>query len=117
MNWIPLSTEESLQALLDKSAQTPQLIFKHSSRCSISSVVKSRLERKQPPAGMDFYFLDIIMYRELSNSVARQLKVTHESPQVLLVMNGRCVYHESHLGIRMDEIEAQCMVHDSSPKP
>ncbi len=109
MNWIALTSEAQLQELISASATTPQLIFKHSTRCGISSMAKSRLERKEQPAGIDFYFLDLLKYRNLSQQVASTFKISHESPQVLLIKNGQCVYDESHSGITMDEIVEKSM--------
>jgi bacillithiol system protein YtxJ len=104
MNWINLTSEKQLQEIKEKSKQKPQLIFKHSTRCGISSMAKSRLERSQPPGTIDFYYLDLINHRSLSNALAQLFGVVHESPQVLLIKNGECVYDESHSGIRMDDI-------------
>ncbi|MET0394137.1 MAG: bacillithiol system redox-active protein YtxJ [Chitinophagaceae bacterium] len=110
MQWIPLIAEDQLKDILERSATTPQVIYKHSTRCSISSMVRHRLDKKPAPGGIDFYYLDIFAYRPLSNKIAQDLGVQHESPQVLLIKNGQCVYTESHMAIRMDEIEAQSMI-------
>jgi bacillithiol system protein YtxJ len=104
MNWKILSTPEQLDTLLANSVEKPQVIFKHSTRCSISSVVKTRLEKAGLPDTIDFHYLDLLSYRSLSNKIAEDLKVYHESPQILLVKNGECVYDESHLSIQMNEI-------------
>lgn len=107
MNWIPLTKEEQLADIAEKSKQIPQVIFKHSTRCSISSVAKSRLEKGTPPANIDFYYLDLIAYRKISDAIAKKFDVYHESPQVLLISNGECVYDESHMGISMRDITEQ----------
>ena len=104
MNWIPLQTPEQLEEIRQRSTNRPQLIFKHSTRCSTSAVVKGRLERAKEPDAIDFYYLDLINYRPVSNKVADLFQVGHESPQVLLIRNGECVYDESHMGITMDDI-------------
>ncbi len=104
MNWIPLTQEAQLQTLVEKSKTVAQVIFKHSNRCGTSSMVLSRLERSAPPPSVDFYFLDLINYRNISNTISEQFQVYHESPQVLLIRNGECVYAESHMGITMDEL-------------
>lgn len=109
MNWIALTDEQQLAAIKEKSATVPQVIFKHSTRCSISSVVKSRLERASEPSGVDFYFLDLIKHRSVSNKVAEDFSVHHESPQVLVIHNSECTYDESHSAISMDEIEEQAL--------
>ena len=109
MKWIPLTTEDQLEIIKEKSSSTPQVIFKHSIRCGTSSLAKSRLEKGTAPDGIDFYYLDLITYRSISNRVAEEFKVNHESPQVLLIKNGDCVYEESHIGIQMDEIIEQAL--------
>lgn len=106
MNWIPLTTETQLSEIKARSAEKAVVIFKHSTRCSISAVAKSRLERGREPENIAFYYLDLISFRSLSNKVAADFAVEHESPQVLLIRNGECVYDESHSGIRMEELEA-----------
>lgn len=107
MNWIELNSEELLIKLQNLSKTRPQVIFKHSTRCSISHMAKSRLERGEQPAEADFHFLDLIKYRSLSNKIADDFAVQHESPQVLLIRNNECVYDESHSGIDLEEIRSQ----------
>ena len=104
MEWIPLTSEAQLPDLISKSANRPQVIFKHSTRCSISSVALQRLKKGLVPGEFDFYFLDLITYRSLSNKVEQQFDVQHESPQILIIRDGACVYDESHLSITVDDI-------------
>ncbi|MEP6950498.1 MAG: bacillithiol system redox-active protein YtxJ, partial [Ginsengibacter sp.] len=110
MNWIPLLNEQQLEEIKANSANRPQVIFKHSSRCSISSMARHRLDKNAFPEGIDFYFLDIINHRNISNKIADEFHVYHESPQVLLINKGTCVYDESHSGIHMDEIKANAAI-------
>ncbi|MBC7850167.1 MAG: bacillithiol system redox-active protein YtxJ [Chitinophagaceae bacterium] len=105
MNWISLTTAEQLEEIKEKSKSTPQLIFKHSIRCGTSAMVKNRLDTGTAPSTIDFYYLDLINYRAISNQVADEFMVSHESPQILLISNGECVYDESHIGIKMRDIE------------
>ena len=107
MNWINLTDDQQLSSIKELSKQKAQLIFKHSTRCSISSMAKNRLERSTPPESIDFYYLDLIQHRQLSQKIAEDFDVYHESPQVLLIKNGECVYDESHSGIQMDDIAEQ----------
>ena len=107
MNWIHLTTEEQLENIKLKSSTTPQVIFKHSTTCSISKMAFSRFERADAPDSIDFYYLDLLNYRPISNAIAEVFQVHHESPQVLLIKNGECVYDESHYGIMMDELLEQ----------
>src|SRR6478672_5052725 len=104
MNWITLKSETQLDEIREKSKEKPQLIFKHSIRCGISGMAKNRLERSEQPATIDFYYLDLINYRSLSNMLSEYFMVNHESPQILLIKDGECIYDESHSAIRMDEI-------------
>ncbi len=109
MNWQPLDSLPQLEALIKRSYEIPCLIFKHSTRCSISFVAKMRLE-----SAWDFtdeqivpFFLDLISYRNISNEVAERLSVHHESPQILFLVNGECVLEASHMDINVDEIKKQ----------
>lgn len=104
MNWISLDKLSQLTSIKEGSYNQPQVIFKHSTRCAISSMAKSRLERNQFPRDIPFFFLDLIKHREISDTIEDEYNVDHESPQVLIIKNGECVYDESHSGINMDEI-------------
>jgi bacillithiol system protein YtxJ len=107
MHWIHLTDEEQLKQIISKSQLRPQVIFKHSTRCSVSSVALQRLQKVSQPIDIDFYFLDLLAFRPVSNKVSDIFQVRHESPQILLIRDGSCVYEESHLGISMDEIVDQ----------
>jgi bacillithiol system protein YtxJ len=104
MQWIHLTDEEQLKDILSRSGNKPQVIFKHSTRCSISSVAFQRLQKAKQPEGIDFYYLDLLAHRPLSNKVSEVFKVHHESPQVLVIRDGQCIYDESHLAISMLDI-------------
>lgn len=104
MHWKSLTTESELSEIIEKSKSTPQVIYKHSTTCGTSFLVKERLEENETPETADFYLLDLLRYRSISNLVASQFKIHHESPQVLVIKDGVCVYNKSHSGIRMDAI-------------
>lgn len=110
MKWIELKSNNQIKEIIEKSKAKPQVIFKHSTRCSISAMAKGRLERSLAPGNADFYFLDLITYRNISNQVSSEFDVFHESPQILVIKNGECVYDESHGSITMDEINEQVSV-------
>jgi bacillithiol system protein YtxJ len=105
-NWIPLASTEDVDRLVQRSHEIPCLILKHSTRCQISSIAKYRLEDDWSFAEgeMEVYYLDLLRYREVSKYVAESLSVYHESPQVLLLMDGECVYDASHLDISVAEL-------------
>lgn len=104
MNWKTLDNKDQINSIVEASGTTPQLIFKHSTRCMTSSMIKNRLYKNELPEGIDFYYLDLIAHRDISNLIAEKFGVEHESPQVLLIKQGKCLYHESHMGIYMEDI-------------
>ena len=107
MNWEHITEEAQIAEIIEQSKLQPVVIFKHSTRCSISSMAKNRLERVAAPENVTFYYLDLIRYRSVSNKIAEVFQVYHESPQVLLIKGGECVYDESHGGIDVMEISEQ----------
>ena len=106
MNWLPLTQMSQLDEISDRSHENNVLIFKHSTRCSISSMAKGRLDSHEFD-NVPVYYLDLIAHRDISNQIAERFSVHHESPQILLIRNGECVYAESHSGIMVEEIEEQ----------
>jgi bacillithiol system protein YtxJ len=108
MNWIELSDLEQVDQIIQQSLSKPQLIFKHSTRCSISSMVKDRLERQWKAYLDEFpvYYLDLIRYRSVSNFLSDTFGVIHESPQLLIIKDGKCLFDCSHSDISVSAIEA-----------
>lgn len=107
MNWSDL---HSLSQLDDIASSTqPVLILKHSTRCSISIMAKGRLERawKADSQVLTPYYLDLLAHREISNEIAKRFQIQHESPQVLLISGGACIYSASHQDIQYDDIMEQ----------
>lgn len=106
MNWNKLTTESQLETIKAESVQQPVLIFKHSTRCSISAMALSRMERNwDDAAGIKPYYLDLIVNRPVSNQIVDVFGVDHESPQVLLIQNGECVYDASHMSISFNALK------------
>jgi bacillithiol system protein YtxJ len=112
MNWQKITSLEDLAKLNQQSYHQKTLIFKHSTRCSISATVLNRLERnwkeEQAKHIIPFY-LDLISFRAISNHIADIYGVIHESPQVLLIDKGKCIYHASHFDISFAEIVQESM--------
>lgn len=107
LGWKKLDDIALLPVIRDDSFERPQVIFKHSTRCSVSSGALSRMNRNEDPAGADIYLLDLISYRDISNTLAAHYDIRHESPQLLLVWLGKVVYHESHSAISYEKLEQQ----------
>lgn len=113
MNWNSLVEEAQLEAIREESQMHPVVIFKHSTRCSISSMALARMERSwkdQESGGTAPYLLDLIANRSLSNAVATEFGVQHQSPQVLLISKGECIYDASHYDISFNEICEKAVV-------
>lgn len=109
MNWNRLDSKEVLDRIIEESNENPVVIFKHSTSCSISAMALSRLERNWNDSEMDkvkAYYLDLISYRDISNAVAEKFGVMHQSPQVLLIKSGACVYDDSHMGISYQNLKS-----------
>jgi bacillithiol system protein YtxJ len=106
--WNLLERPEDLEAAIALSYNQPVAIFKHSTRCSISSVAKDRLERSwdfPEDIGPIMFYLDLISYRSISNEIAERLKVHHESPQLILIRKGEAIYDASHNYISVAELK------------
>jgi bacillithiol system protein YtxJ len=100
-SWKSVTEKEHFYTLLKNSTEKPQIIFKDSTSCGISAHAKYRLELGfELIAGKaDFHYLDLLTFRPISNLVAQELKVTHQSPQIILVKNQQVVYTSSHHAI------------------
>ncbi|MCL5129376.1 MULTISPECIES: bacillithiol system redox-active protein YtxJ [unclassified Algibacter] len=96
--WIPLNALQQLDLIKEKSSTKTQIIFKHSTRCGISSMVMKEFVGAYDftEKEVDLYFLDLLNFRDISNEVGYKFQVMHQSPQLLVIKNGVVVAHESH---------------------
>ena len=109
MNWKDLNTTTQIEEIKTLSEERPIVIFKHSTRCGISSMVKRRFERDVVQSFSDtdqFYYLDLIKFRDVSNAVAEEFNVQHESPQIILIHKGTAIYNASHNSIEAGKLES-----------
>ncbi|MGB0973439.1 MAG: bacillithiol system redox-active protein YtxJ [Flavobacteriaceae bacterium] len=104
--WIFLTSIDQLEDIHQKSFEKTQIIFKHSTRCSISSISMNKFVKNYnvDSASADLYYLDLLNYREVSNEVGYKFQVIHQSPQVLVIKDGIAVYDASHYAIHTDKI-------------
>ena len=104
MQWISLTDLAQLNTI--KNDENYNVIFKHSTRCSVSMMAKRRFEMDWDllPKEINLYFLDLISYRSISAEIAELFRVHHESPQLLLIKNGECVLDISHGDISVEEV-------------
>lgn len=111
MDWINITTESQLEEITTLSFSPSikgVLLFKHSTRCSISAMALNRLERAWAESieKVPIYFLDLITHRDISQKIAQLYNVPHESPQILILKNGKCIYTASHSEINVSVILA-----------
>lgn len=96
--WTPLVSTDQLENVLNESEQRPVLLFKHSTRCSISAMVLNRFQEdwSLPSEDCGLYYLDLLQHREVSNAIENMTGVVHQSPQVILLHNRQVIYDASH---------------------
>ena len=106
MDWNNLNSVEQLSEIDEKSKTKTQIIFKHSTRCSVSSFAKRILTsefNEDIQNKVDVHYLDLIAFREISQEIASRYSVLHESPQILVINNGVCSYNASHSDVSFDK--------------
>jgi len=106
MHWIPLTESKQLDDIIAASYQKPIAIYKHSTRCSVSVMVKKGLEQqwRLSDQEMPVYYLDLLAHRAISNRIAELFSVEHQSPQLLVISHGKAIYHASHSEIDYEDI-------------
>ncbi len=106
-NWKEIHSLSDWRRLLEKSEQLPVAVFKHSTRCSISSMAKQRIERDWDidETELPLYYLDLIQHRDISNAIAQDLAVEHQSPQLIVFKNRKPIYAKSHNSISVEGVK------------
>lgn len=105
--WIELTSSDQLHTAIENSTDQSFLIFKHSTRCSISSMAKSRFENNWTTTNenCDIYYLDLLAHRDISNEIEKITGTIHQSPQVIVIKNKEVIYTDSHSNIDAKLIE------------
>ncbi len=98
LSWTQVREMTQLNEIMSLSKWKPIIIFKHSTQCSISDMARNRLEQNWQVTCDEAtpYFLDLIVYRNISNEIESRFDIRHQSPQVLLIKDARCTYSASH---------------------
>jgi len=108
INWIQLTDLAQLDEIIAISKQKPVVIFKHSTRCSVSRMALKQFETDYDLEDrVDTYFLDLLEHRDISNAIATRFNVVHQSPQLLLIKGGKSVYDVSHSDIDAEELKGK----------
>jgi bacillithiol system protein YtxJ len=100
-NFSPVSDASALEQLFERSNAEPVLLFKHSNSCPISARAYRQMQGVKVPVAI----LVVQDDRELSRDVATRTGVRHETPQALVLRNGRAVWAASHFDISADAVE------------
>ncbi|MFH6971517.1 bacillithiol system redox-active protein YtxJ [Flavobacterium petrolei] len=105
INWNELTDLGQLNEIIAASNEKPVAIFKHSTRCSVSRMALKQFENEFNSSDkVTPYFLDLIAHRDISNEIASRFGVTHQSPQLILIKEGKAVYNVSHSDIDAEEL-------------
>lgn len=113
MQWNSLNSVNDIHRIVESSKTKPQVIFKHSTTCPISGMAKMRVEDNISglKKDADFHYLDLLRYRDISSQIAENLSVHHESPQIILLVDGEVIYDASHFDISIDELNESLDYH------
>lgn len=104
--WNYINSEADLEKALEESHEKRVAIFKHSTRCFISKTVLNNFEKEVGESDKEasYYFLDLLANRNISNKIAENLDVEHQSPQLIVLENGKAVKNASHHSISVSLI-------------
>jgi bacillithiol system protein YtxJ len=107
INWIPLNSLEQIKTIKELSKSETILVFKHSTRCGISSMVIKRFENLFDSSmnNIKVYYLDLLNFRAISDEVGYIFQVQHQSPQLLIIRNEVAVLNVSHYDITTVNIQ------------
>lgn len=105
--WKNITSVAQLDAIAQESHDVPTVIFKHSTSCPISAMAKNRFEGNSDTGNENYYYLDLLRFRDVSNAIAEKFQVRHESPQIILLQNGEATYDDSHMAISFDQLQKQ----------
>ncbi len=105
--WIQLTQMETLEEIAEDSHNQPIAILKHSTSCGISRMVLRQFEQNYnlEQDSVKLYFLDLLSYRDISNKIATRFNVPHESPQLIVIKDGKSIYDASHSEIDVNKLE------------
>tara|TARA_B100001564_G_C20611351_1_gene657719 strand:+ start:971 stop:1303 length:333 start_codon:yes stop_codon:yes gene_type:complete len=107
MNWKDLNSIDDLNAAIAASDNGLVVLFKHSTRCSISRMALKMLEMgwDDSLAGVEAYYLDLLNHRDVSSAIADKLNIEHQSPQMLVLSGGKVHSISNHSDINTNEVK------------
>jgi bacillithiol system protein YtxJ len=105
-----INSSEELEALFTQSNEKPVALFKHSTTCPISLDVYREINNVEGEINV----VVVQTARSVSNEIAARTGVRHESPQALVIKNGKAIYHASHYDITADDVNSKIKISDNS---
>ena len=100
-----LGSSEDMKQVWENSTQNPTVLFKHSATCPVSADAFDELESfHESAADVHCYYVIVSENRDVSNQIAEETGIKHESPQIFLISNKEVVWHASHSQISKDSI-------------
>ena len=104
-----LSDLDMLEAAIAESLERPVLLFKHSRTCGISCEALDELEAHVAqtagnPHNASYKVITVQSHRRVSDSAAQRFGIRHETPQAILLKEGRVVWNASHFRITAEAL-------------
>jgi bacillithiol system protein YtxJ len=109
MNWKEISTLEEWDEVFQQSKERGQVIFKHSTTCPISANALKEFDSyldSAPNSNLDYTLVKVIESREVSNKIAKDVELKHESPQIIYLKDGVKAWDDSHRAITKEKMES-----------
>ena len=106
VSWISLNSLEQIKTIKEQSKSETIFVFKHSTRCGISTMVIKRFENlfNSSMNNIKVYYLDLLNFRAISDEVGYSFQVQHQSPQLLIIRNQVAVLNVSHYDLSLIHI-------------
>ena len=108
MNLPELESINDLDEYIELSKSKPVFLFKHSTRCPISTFAQKEYYKHVESADrekVEYTFLDLIAFRNVSNAIAEKTGVVHQSPQAILLVDGDAVWSDTHTQITENALD------------
>jgi len=107
--WREITSIEEWDKVMSDSASRQVIVLKHSTRCPVSASALEEYEAylaDKPNPDTDYYLVKVIESRPVSNKIAEDLGVVHQSPQMILVKDGKAVWNTSHWSVTKKHMAA-----------
>jgi len=105
LDWNEIKSVEELHEIWENAIVKPAVFFKHSTRCSISSMALRAFERNWLPDDTQLFFIDLIANRDVSNLLAELSQIEHQSPQIIVTHNRKVIFSDSHGTIDAEKVQ------------